>query len=528
MHVIQRIFKLRTAAYILAIGCVTYLSGVSGYSQKPDLFPQGAAVGEVTASSAVFWTRTITPDDVKLEISTDPTFKGRVTFQQTVVPSSSLDFTLKIAVAGLTPSTTYFYQWRRGNRQSDLGTFRTAPLQSAGANVRFAFTGDSDGTRVNGVPGINNFEVLDKVRAEDPDFFVYLGDTIYADSDLRAAPATTLAEYRETYRLNREIAALPNLLKSTSTYATWDDHEVTNDYDGKTVDLTLYRNARQAFFEYMPLFDSGFPVDSQCAGDPLFRVIHWGKDVDVIILDTRSCRSADVQPLCLLPFGIPDPVPTLPSALRTAIATQLNLPGVLPPQADPGCLSAIFDPTRTMLGAQQKAQFFNALRTSTAKFKFVINQLPIQQFYTLPYDRWEGYGAERNEVLNFIRNNSIANVIFLTTDTHANLVNEVFIDRFVDGGTIAQEFVTGPIAEGTLEGDTVAAGGPLALVGLHAILDVVGVDCRELNAFSYGSVEVNSAAGTATIVLKDEDGNAISDRRLLPLPSPSLCAKTFQ
>ena len=69
----------------------------------------------------------------------------------------------------------------------------------------------------------------------------------------------------------------------------------------------------------------------------------------------------------------------------------------------------------------------------------------IQQTFALPYDGWEGYGAERKEILNFIRDNAIKNVIFLTTDLHLNLMNEVFIDRFADPAPIAYEVVTGPI-----------------------------------------------------------------------------------
>ena len=62
----------------------------------------------------------------------------------------------------------------------------------------------------------------------------------------------------------------------------------------------------------------------------------------------------------------------------------------------------------------------------------------------LPYDRWEGYGGERKEILNFIRDNGIENVEFLTTDNHGTLQNQVFIDKFTDAETIAHETITGP------------------------------------------------------------------------------------
>ena len=46
-----------------------------------------------------------------------------------------------------------------------------------------------------------------------------------------------------------------------------------------------------------------------------------------------------------------------------------------------------------MLGPVQKAQLKSDLLASTAKYKMVVSQDPIQQFHVLPYDRWEGYGS---------------------------------------------------------------------------------------------------------------------------------------
>src|SRR6266498_2776799 len=141
---------------------------------------------------------------------------------------------------------------------------------------------------------------------------------------------------------------------------------------------------------------------------------------DVIILDERTCRSSDVAVACAGNLA-----PTLPTPFRVSFG--------LPPSPPPGCLAAINDPRRTFLGPVQKQALKGALLNSTAKFKFVINGDPIQQFWALPYDRWEGYAAERNELLNFIKDNNISNVVFLTTDSHASYQNEVFRDRFENG-----------------------------------------------------------------------------------------------
>jgi phosphodiesterase/alkaline phosphatase D-like protein len=153
--------------------------------------------------------------------------------------------------------------------------------------------------------------------------------------------------------------------------------------------------------------------------------------------------------------------------------------------------------------------FKEALLKSHATFKFVISSVSIQQIYTQPYGSWEGYSAERSEILNFIRDNHIKNVIFLTTDLHLNLMNEVSIDRT----PVAYEFITGPIAQFTDRQKILNAfgttNGPKAVEAQEQILTkFVGADC--LDVLSYGSVQVDPINGKA-IVSQDENGRTIHD-----------------
>lgn len=487
------------------------------------IISHGVASGDVTPFSAVLWTQIDREGLLMVQVARDPDFTmfsiGRLAFA-----SAATGYTAKTTVFPLRPDTTYYYRWWRWNTIGDVGSFKTPPLPSVSADVRFAFSGDSDGTQVDGVRPRGDFLVLDAARADMLDFFVYLGDTAYTDSSLRAAgPAVTLEEYRDVYRVNREVPALRELLKATSTYAIWDDHEVYNDFAGETLDPLRYANGRQAFLENMPIGALRLS-DPECAGDPLFRRFRWGKEADVIILDERSCRSASADPACLVELAPgefeTDLAPTLPTSLRLVFGALLpeDLAPLLQPLPPAGCLDTINDPSRTMLGSVQKQALKNLLLHSPARFKFIINEVPIQQFYALPYDRWEGYTAERNEILNFIRDNDIQNVVFLTTDTHANLINEVFIDRFSDPEPLAHEFVTGPIGTNTFEESLRAffgdgSLGDLGVFAFHQVLNLVGVDCRHLDMFSYGLVEVDSAAGSVTIALKDEAGDVILDQQ---------------
>jgi phosphodiesterase/alkaline phosphatase D-like protein len=247
----------------------------------------------------------------------------------------------------------------------------------------------------------------------------------------------------------------------------------------------------------MPIRETGLLHDASCAGDPIYRKYSWGSSVDVFMLDERSCRSAEVVTQC---FG--DLAPTLPQAARQTFPFSL----FLTPTPPAGCLAALNNPSRTLLGPVQKAQLKSDLLNSTAQYKLIVSQDPIQQFFVLPYDRWEGYPVERSEILNFIRNNGIDNTLFLTTDTHATLQNRVFMNAFTDPSTISNEMVTGPIATTTFQNEVIGVAGPVGLFAVNAALNAfTGMQCRNLNQNSYATVDV-TAGGTTTITSKTDTG----------------------
>ena len=417
----MRVFRRRSAlaAVAVALGGGLFLAAAS---PKPVVFTHGVASGDLSATSAILWTRVDRRAWLMLEISLSADFEP-LALATGVVATASHDFTVKVVARGLEPEHRYFYRFRHDAAVSDVGTFRTAPLPTASRNGRFVFTGDTDATLVDGHPAFNEFEVLDAARADAPDVFLYIGDTIYSDSRFREdGPSTSLREYRDAYQTNRNVPALRELLRTTPIYAVWDDHEVRNDFDAETVDPELFARGRRAFLEYWPMPEPPARRDPDCAASPMFRFVHWSRDVDLFMLDERSCRSAEAESQCLLENGTADPVPFLPASLRR--------PFGLPEAPPPGCLEALLDPRRTMLGARQKRALEQALLFSRARFKLVVNQVPIQQYFAFPYDRWEGYAAERRELLEFIRDRHIDGMVFLTTDNHANLINDVFIDRF--------------------------------------------------------------------------------------------------
>ncbi|MCP5118868.1 MAG: hypothetical protein GY953_49280, partial [bacterium] len=213
--------------------------------QEGVTFPGGVASGDVTDYRAVLWTRTSRPATLTLELSEDRDFPEAV--RRTAITSEASGLTAKLVLSFLKPDQTYYYRWTADDSVSDIGVFRTAPLPWTPKNLRFVYSGDSDATNINGMPAVYDFKALDSAREDNPDFFIYLGDIVYTDSHERgeAGRAETLDEFREAYRAGRAIPALRDLLRETSTYAVWDDHEVADDWDPETVDPLLFARGRQ-------------------------------------------------------------------------------------------------------------------------------------------------------------------------------------------------------------------------------------------------------------------------------------------
>ena len=108
------------------------------------------------------------------------------------------------------------------------------------------------------------------------------------------------------------------------------------------------------------------------------------------------------------------------------------------------------DPARVMLGAQQRGWLFKNLGGSNASWNVLANQVPFAPEDTaerldrrsfLP-DRWDGYVADRQRVLDFIAEQRLGNVVAITGDSHVNWVRNVPPDfRSMDGTPVATEFI---------------------------------------------------------------------------------------
>ena len=92
-------------------------------------------------------------------------------------------------------------------------------------------------------------------------------------------------------------------------------------------------------------------------------------------------------------------------------------------------LATMFEPGRTMLGKPQLDELKRdllAAHNAGIIWKFVMIPEPIQHMgWFGGVDRWEGYALERTEVLKFIEDNTIRNVVFVSADVHTTFINNL-------------------------------------------------------------------------------------------------------
>ncbi len=267
----------------------------------------GYISGDVSAESALVWVRADAGSRVALQYGVD---SGLATFNSTqpVGVEPSADYAVHIPLDNLRPATRYYYRASvSGKTPGPVGSFVTAPRAADDAKVSFCFSGD---TRESYQP----FSILRAVQARRPDFFLHLGDTIYAD---RGGNARTLDEFWQKYRANRADYASQDCFRDISVYAIWDDHEVADDY---LPTHPLAPMGRKAFLDYWPIH--------RPASEPerIYRSVRWGGAVELFLLDTRQYRDSQ----------------------RT-----------------------------TMLGKAQREWLFDGLARSTATFKFIATTVPM-------------------------------------------------------------------------------------------------------------------------------------------------------
>ncbi|HIZ35065.1 MAG TPA: alkaline phosphatase D family protein [Candidatus Ruania gallistercoris] len=405
-------------------------------------FTLGVASGDPRRNAVVLWTR-LAPEKfapyggldpsaaipVRWQLSTDENFTT-IAREGTELAHPEYYFSVHVDARGLRPGYTYFYRFIAGDYVSDVGRTRTAPAAGSRlSELNFAFASCNSF-------GAGYFTSARHLGDEDLDVVFFLGDYIYeyaisAETSLRVGmdpvPAElnvetgTLERYRLQYSLYKSDPDMIYAHRQAPWIATWDDHEVENEYpvEEATADDVLRRaNAYRAYWEHMPLRPPQRPAGPAAR---MYRGFDFGRLARFSVLDVRQYRSAELAD---------EPIPDSPE------------------RRDSG---------RTMLGAEQESWFLDRLTSSRARWNIAPQQVLMGMLDTLPGEQsrfapasWDGYQASQQRVLSTVAEHDVSNFVVLTGDVHRNYVLDLKADYDdPDSATIGAEFAGTSLTSGS-------------------------------------------------------------------------------
>jgi alkaline phosphatase D len=420
---------------------------VRAQSSRPAV-PCGVAVGDVAGGRAIVWSRSDRPARMLVEYSTTDRF---TTVQRVRGPiaSDGSDFTARTVLTGLPDGQRVFYRVQFLDL-SDLKTLSEPVTGSfvthgpAGRDLTIAWSADTVGQGWGINPDFGGLRLYETMRQAQPDVFVNLGDTIYADQPVQAEVklddgsiwknvvteakskvAQSLNDYRGCYQYNYLDEHMRRFNAEVPQIVMWDDHEVLDNwywerrkdddarFSEKSV-AVLASRARQAFFEHNPL-----PL---VGDDPerVYRSLPLGPLAEVFALDMRTYKGANS-----------------------------------------GNRQTAMDASAAIFGPAQLAWLKQSLRGSKAVWKIVAVDLPLGLVVGDGPGKYEavangdpgaplGRELELADLLADLKRNRVSNVVFITADVHYCAAHHYDPARaqFTDFVPF-WEFVAGPLNAGT-------------------------------------------------------------------------------
>ncbi|WP_231188413.1 alkaline phosphatase D family protein [Haladaptatus sp. DYF46] len=395
-------------------------------------FPQSVMSGGPTDSGAIIWTRIAKTayreqQSVGIQVARhstfdDPVFEGTV---DSTAVSTDRDYTVKVDLDGeLDADRFYYYRFIYDGVASRTGRLRTLPTTDQHVEeLSFAVVTCQD--YQNGYYG-----AFEHIANEPVDYIIHLGDFIYESSDgayvsptegikegrdfglpSGASLAESLDDFRFLYKTYKSDSLLQSALERHTLIAGWDDHEIGNnrywDYatdapvvpnkengsDPSTA-VRITANGIQAWIEHMPMRVEYDPSKDDFHEQlKLWRRFEFGDLVDLVLTDERLFRDGP------------------PCENQTVTCTNED------------------DPDRTILGSEQKSWFTEVLSESSARWTTWANEvltMPLtagETWYQVEFlhDSWDGFQAERAELMNAVDDTGLQNFITLTGDLHCSM-----------------------------------------------------------------------------------------------------------
>ncbi len=342
----------------------------------------GPMIGYCEHREVLIWLETMS--NVKdLEIKYHPIGKSEIMVNiRKNIQSSERYNPVKLVIDNLEPGIEYKYDvFLDGIKQilPFATTFKTKELwewRKAAPDFSFMFgsclyINDSIYDRP-GKPYGASTSILDTMGNMKSDFIIWGGDNVY----LREADYSSDFGIKYRYNYNFKNKNIQKLRATRANYAIWDDHDYGPNDGDKTFELA--ESSYECFKNYWG--NKTFGENNR----GIYHKFKWS-DCEFFMLDGRTFRS--------------------PDNLKDSLEGKPNV-------------------NKEFLGSKQMIWLKNCLSASSATFKFIVNggQIlnPIADKECLQH-----YPAEYTELMNYINDNKISGVLFLTGDRHFTEMQKV-------------------------------------------------------------------------------------------------------
>jgi|GEM_PF-1462811 len=313
-------------------------------------------------------------------------------------PSTPYKCKVTFAAAENTPTSE-----RRQPRDS-TGTFQTAPLEGAETDVCFLLGScnlHSLGPVSSPDPAFRQIAKI--IKEQNVNFMIHCGDQIYSDIPIPTTPffSFDIDQYRSKYvDAWGDSQPTHNVLRMIPHYMILDDHEIVNDFANDIklffglMDVDRLKDvAVKAYREYQHLHNP-----QSYGHDVLYYNFSYGKN-RFFVMDTRTERYQKTKP------------------------TQ-------------------------MISHLQLERFLAWLKEFPDDLKFVVSSVPfVADLRFHDDDKWcsPPFLGQREEIIKFIGQNNVQNVVFLTGDMHCSYQAHMEVSTGDNKKIAVHELMSSPI-----------------------------------------------------------------------------------
>ena len=417
---------------LYALGNVVLVGWVLLFNSRVDDDLRGdlaqTAVGAVSESSARIWIRA--PSHSVACVTARSDNDGTTVTGWNAIDSSA-DHTTVVKLVGLQASHKYTYDAipcglggaSLPDSQVVLGSgeFRIFPAANESvraASIRFAM----GSCTMIGRTAYRTLRGIRRMHDTHPDFYLFLGDVIYADipkvSRGLGSGSTALSLYYGMYRETLANSDFAALRASVPGFYQIDDHEILNDFEVSANTLDVYNTALTAWQAYIGSMNpparavassgriSGSPDEDEPGA--LYYSFQAGPHTTFFVLDTRSYRYRGINQTTTEPAARCQDAVDSSTDSHTGSETHTR-------EGRGG----------TMLGKHQGAAVRRWLQESQENgvpFKFLSSPQPWSR-NAPPHgehcsEGWSGHLAERDALLDWIADAKITGTVFLSGDLH--------------------------------------------------------------------------------------------------------------